>query len=57
MKSGLARDYHVLPLRLPRIHLVFDHDYSWKLRFYFVFTANCATAALPGNIIQLSITN
>ena len=49
---GLAADYHILAnLGFQTIHLVFDTDYSVKLRrTYFVFTANCATAALPGNI-------
>jgi len=48
----LAADYHSLTaLGFQQFTLLFDPPYGGKLRLF--FTANCATAALPGNIKML----
>jgi len=49
INKGLAADYHILSdLGFQQFTLLFDLNYLRKLRL--LFTANCATAALPGNI-------
>jgi len=46
--QALAADYHILTdLGFQQLTSLFDLNYLRKLRH---FTANCATAALPGNI-------
>jgi len=45
----LAADYHILAdLGFQQLTSLFDLSHLRKLRL--LFTANCATAALPGNI-------